>query len=353
MNCKKCQKELRPGVKRCPYCGAINDADTADHSGGRQSSPAEPTRNKSGNAAVAVMSVIIAVAVVVCAVWLIVRKDKAETETTTTTTTFYESQPQPSSSADTTATSANTAAADATIVQQGKLEVGSAKNFSWTYHLIDEELTISGTGDMSTWSEDQNYPWLKYAATTKSIILEEGITAIGPSAFADFEFIEEVSLPSTVKSVESGAFARCISLKSIEIPSSVEVIDLKAFDFCKSISEFNVASGNKNYVSISGVLFNKEKTELLKYPQGKEDEEYTIPSRIAYIGKYAFTDCTQLKTITVPVKIISIGTDAFSGCTSLTSVNYKGTQEQWEENLGSGISSGNELFKSADINYES
>jgi hypothetical protein len=75
-----------------------------------------------------------------------------------------------------------------------------------------------------------------------------------------------------------------------------------------------------NYSSVDGVLFNKLQTLLIKYPEGKSDNSYTIPDSVTSIGGWAFYNCTSLTSITIPDSVTSIGNNAFYNCTSLSSV---------------------------------
>jgi hypothetical protein len=110
------------------------------------------------------------------------------------------------------------------------------------------------------------------------------------------------------------------SLISITIPDSVTSIGVRAFYGCSSLTEINVGSKNANYSSKDGVLFNKNKTEIICYPAGKTATSYSIPDSVTSIGYYAFMDCTSLTSITIPDGVTSIGGYAFEDCTSLTSI---------------------------------
>ena len=56
--------------------------------------------------------------------------------------------------------------------------------------------------------------------------------------------------------------------------------------------------GHEKYSSVSGVLFNKDKTELIKYPGGKEGP-YTIPDSVVDIDMNAFFFCYGLTSLKV------------------------------------------------------
>jgi len=88
---------------------------------------------------------------------------------------------------------------------------------------------------------------------------------------------------------------------------------------CTGLKEYIVSGNNKNYTTVEGVLFNKDMTKLISFPQGKSGS-YSIPNTVTSIGYKAFYDCTGLTSVTLPKSLTSIGAYVFSGCTNLTSV---------------------------------
>ena len=123
-----------------------------------------------------------------------------------------------------------------------------------------------------------------------------------------------------VTSIGDGAFRCCDGLTSITIPDSVTSIGYSAFEDSIGLTSINVASNNNCFSSNNGVLFNKKKTELIGYPEGKSQTSYTIPNSVTSIGKRAFIYCSSLTSITIPDSVTSIGEDAFWGCAGLTSI---------------------------------
>jgi len=133
-----------------------------------------------------------------------------------------------------------------------------------------------------------------------------------------------VVLPDTlswypVTSIGESAFFWCDNLASVTIPSSVENINSNAFDDCKSLTSIKVADGNTNFSSEGGVLFNKDKTELIKFPEGKTGD-YSIPSQVTSIGENAFNSCLGLTSVTIPDSVTDIGSSAFYNCTGIKSI---------------------------------
>ena len=111
---------------------------------------------------------------------------------------------------------------------------------------------------------------------------------------------------------------------SYTIPSNVIKIAPEAFDGwnCTGPKSINVAAGNAHYSSEDGVLFNKDKTQLIRYPSDKDGASYAIPSGVTTIGDGAFYSCEGLTSITIPNSVTTIEKVAFFRCTSLTSVTF-------------------------------
>ena len=157
------------------------------------------------------------------------------------------------------------------------------------------------------------------AVTIPSTIDRYKVTGIGWCAFSGCTGLKSITIPSSVTEIGGYAFRGCKGLKSITIPSSVTEIGENAFRGCKGLTSITADKNNKNYTSVNGVLFNKNKTEILAYPNAKSSS-YVIPSSATEIGSAAFYDCTGLKSVTIPSSVKEIGIDAFSGCTGLKSV---------------------------------
>jgi len=235
-------------------------------------------------------------------------------------------------------------------------------NLTW---VLDDNgtLTISGTGAMTNWN---NYgsqpPWYSSNESIKKVIINNGVTNIGDYAFDYCTILTSITIPNSVTSIGNQAFFDCVSLTSITIPGSVTSIGEWAFDNCKSLisitipgsvtsigdrsfygcsslTSINVAQNNKNYSSEEGVLFNKNKTEIIHYPAGKTEKTYTIPGSVTSIGDRSFCDCKSLISITIPDSVTSIGEDAFDDCSSLISITIPNNVTSIRSGVFSGCSS--------------
>ncbi len=137
------------------------------------------------------------------------------------------------------------------------------------------------------------------------------VDTILDSGFMDAYELVTLHLPSTIKIISTRAFMDSTSLTYFEIPSSVESIGSIAFRNCHGINEFIVASENLYYESVDGILFSKDHTILIKYPQGKEGNSYTVPNHVLVIGEDAFSGAKNLHNINLGLGVTTIKTHAF------------------------------------------
>lgn len=177
----------------------------------------------------------------------------------------------------------------------------------------------------------------------KNVLLPDCIQIIEESAFEGCENLSSINLPSSLQKIGDKTFAHCIHLSSIKFPNGLLVIGKKAFRDCDSIStldipasvteigdlaftynvhlsEINVSRGNKNYLSDDGVLFGKDGSVLIQFPQGKSQNQFKIPNGVTRICDRAFVHCDSLKKIKMPETLTEIGNEAFYYCSNLESM---------------------------------
>lgn len=209
-------------------------------------------------------------------------------------------------------------------------------NAYFNYDLATETVSITGTGDM--WAHalfyrefprfysdgervDGNWrqPYYKYV---KSIVIGDGITKIDNQEFSGYESVTSVSIADSVKEICYDSFRYCSSLKKIKLPKNLEIIGPDAFNNCTSLEEitipasvyfidrvpfrgseniksYNVDSSNKNFTSVNGVLYNKQKTTIVRYPSSSTATEFTIGKDVKEIYNGAFEGSKNIKKFKV------------------------------------------------------
>lgn len=153
-------------------------------------------------------------------------------------------------------------------------------------------LTISGDGWMDDYSVVHS-PWYSYRYAISTVVLESGVQNIGHSAFYHCQGLISITIPDSVYSVDNIAFADCVSLTGIWVDAN-----------------------NQYYSSdASGVLFDKDKSTIIRAPAAAIYGDYTIPDSVTSILRTAFADCINLTGVTIPNGVTSIGLRAFANCT--------------------------------------
>jgi hypothetical protein len=182
------------------------------------------------------------------------------------------------------------------VVGQGTCGATEADNLTWTL-TQDGVLTISGAGAMKDFSDIAGLaPWIEFDVQIISVVIEEGVTHIGDSAFS---------------SMMGGQRTNLADLADVTIADTVRTIGLSAF-------------------------VNTKLSEL------------TLPEGVVSIGNNSFSQCFSLKTLNLP-KSLNVPYNAFYRC-PLETVNYGGSEADW---LNFRISLGKEdkpAFQNAQIN---
>ena len=188
------------------------------------------------------------------------------------------------------------------------------------------------------------------SAAQGEIVIPNSVTRIVSYAFSDCSGLTSVTIPNSVTSIGYDAFYGCSAVKlrgdglklgyvdnclvyaydydyviGINIDDSTRLIsDNLLSGRCMSgnfenLKAITVSKNNPNYCSVDGVLFNKNKTTLIRFPVGRGGR-YSIPNSVTSIGEEAFACCDGLTSVTIPNSVTSIGSYAFAGCDGLTSV---------------------------------
>lgn len=191
------------------------------------------------------------------------------------------------------------------------------------------EVQSDGTAKITDYVRSDKY---KYDVSIPSYINGRKVTIIDFNSwnYDSSNYISKITIPETVTDIPS-----------YYLYSEEEYVN--PFINFYELYNIDVDSGNKYYCSENGVLFNKNKTELITYPQGKMDSyesdvepyvipygvkriipyafynayyltDIVIPDTVEYIGNYAFNSCSLNKGISIPESVNYIGDYALSGC---------------------------------------
>ena len=180
-------------------------------------------------------------------------------------------------------------------------------NLTWKLD-ADGTLTISGTGAMKDYNDDDNPSPVYQNSNVKKVVIEKGVTSIGNYAFSGCLGLKSITIPDGITSIGNHAFDSCINLRSITLPDSITSIGMWAFYNCWNVSSIIIPDG---VTSIEDFTFNSciSLTSI------------TIPNSVTNIKSSAFHNCADLTSITIPDSVTSIGYAAFSNCDSLQTIS--------------------------------
>lgn len=192
------------------------------------------------------------------------------------------------------------------------------------------------SGLQYTLNEDNNSYTLSSAGelfnSTKVVIPEtykgKPVTKIGERAFYSTQLygsdsskgapINELILPSTIKSIALEAFYNC-KIEKVVFEGTIE-------EWCSI--QFIGISANPLYHPDNA----KDNTKL--YIDGELIETLVIPNSVSTISSYSFVDCGSLKEVVIPESVTSIEPHAFKNCGSLSSVEVKAPRGWYYKNGG-------------------
>jgi hypothetical protein len=160
-------------------------------------------------------------------------------------------------------------------------------DLTWTLDTNTGLLEISGTGDMYEYLGN-SAPWYEYSNNVKTIIISDGVTSIGSSAFWEFGNLTSIIIPDSVTSIGHTAFLFCRSLTSVAIPDGIASIEHSMFFHCYGLTDID------------------------------------IPVSVRSIGSQAFEYCLNLTSVIIPANVTHIGSRAFWNNYNLESVIFEG-----------------------------
>jgi len=150
--------------------------------------------------------------------------------------------------------------------------------------------------------------------------------------------ITKVTIPEGIKTIGDYSFYNN-QLTEVIIPSSLTEIEDYAFWFNEGLEKITVNDTNPNYTDEDGILYNKAKTSLLRYPQGRSSTTFSIPASVTVVGTYAFSGSKSLTEISIPNSVVSIESDAFSNCSGLLGIDLPGSITSISNHTFAGCSS--------------
>lgn len=179
----------------------------------------------------------------------------------------------------------------------------------------------------------------------KTISLTDKITNLGEYAFKNCSTLEEVLLPTSLTSLKDYTFYKCTKLNKVSIGAAVTSASEYAFDGCSALNEIVVDENNPSYSNYNTdrILFNKDKTKIIKYPQGRNasgttstsDTSYTLPKQTKLIGTNSFVGAHVLTEVKIPNNDVDVVLEphAFDNLKKVTFDGFVSKQEYFDYSI--------------------
>ncbi len=194
----------------------------------------------------------------------------------------------------------------------------------------------------------------------------EGVARLDFAAFAGCGSLTSIAFPASLASPTASMFLGCTNLTAILVdaanascssvdglllnqpqtlllycpggrtgtclvPDTVTNVSGSAFAYCPGLDAIQAGELNPALSSVDGVLFDKERTNLICFPKARAGV-YSVPEGVSMIGDKAFYGCTGLISLTLPAGVRIIGTQGFGYCAGLREVAFKGDAPKYAPN---------------------
>lgn len=220
------------------------------------------------------------------------------------------------------------------IIEKRDIPSGEKGGVRWSFE--NGEFTLSGSGKFNL------YDIYNFNSLMTRFVAEGDIELSGSLAMNDA--LKEAILPDCMTEMDKQFFSRCTSLEKVKLPEKLETLNLTmfgdtplknvtipsgtktvvtaGFNGLLSLENVYVEDGNESFVSKDGVLFDKDMSVLILYPEAKENRTYTVPEGVKSIAAGAFRRCRSLEEAVFPKSLEEIGDYAFENSKKLKKVSF-------------------------------
>ena len=213
------------------------------------------------------------------------------------------------------------------------------ENLEWSF--ADGLLTITGSGEMTDYSQRNFAPWYEFRDEIFSLSLPEGLTSVGDMAFYDCYNLVAITIPSTVTEIGQLAFCQCRNVKILTFSGGVKSIGRSAFEQCESLQDLRLPDGLTalghhafyrcaalRYVTVPATVEEMD-SGVFAYCSKLICVEMQAP--IDTVPAWSFYGCNSLTTVVLPEETVATEDNAFSGCENLHTVHYTGDEEKADQ----------------------
>lgn len=161
------------------------------------------------------------------------------------------------------------------------------------------------------------------------VTMSDKITTINAGAFFSCKALTEIDLSDQLKTIDYQAFYGCSALTEFSIPATLTSLGDGVFEGCTALGSIDVADGNTVYSDTDGVLYNRDQTTLIKFPEGAEITAYAVPETVTEIRDNACYSAQKLEEVSLPASLTTLGQYVFEGCPVLKTIHVEADNEKY------------------------
>ena len=153
-----------------------------------------------------------------------------------------------------------------------------------------------------------------------SVVVSDGITAVGSTAFKGCTNLNTVTFPSTVTEISSSTFENCENLTTFNTSAEIDKVEVAAFAKTRLASVSLPAASiieHHAYADmpvLSELVLGSNTSLVIKeraFASNPVLETITLGDGVSVVENHAFEGCSNLKSLTIGKDLKSIGTKAF------------------------------------------
>lgn len=161
-----------------------------------------------------------------------------------------------------------------------------------------------------------NYAFARCTGLTGNVEVKNIVTSLGTWVFSECQSIDKVEIKASIAEIPEGTFYKCIALKEVVKPSTIKTIGKMAFSECESLT----TEKYDNIVTNVTVIGDKAFEKCIGLTGNVE-----IKNIVTSLGKYVFSNCSNIETVNVNANITGLPEGTFNYCTSLTDATLSNT----------------------------
>ncbi len=172
---------------------------------------------------------------------------------------------------------------------------------------------MSGSVSSGTWGFGEDCP-------IRTVLEKTTVVVIAGIEYFNYRVLWDMNVEgiSPKLSIQSQAFFGAINLERVSLPRDESWILGDAFEGCPKLVDIIIPEENTMFATVDHVVYSKDLTTLITYPNGLTSEVFEIPEAVTTIRSHAFMGNTAIKELIISRNVSHIELSGLLGLISIT-----------------------------------